>query len=223
MIECKKCGIKINTAVTKCPLCQNELEEDKSFGEFNSNIFPYIKSSKKHGVWQKVMGLLFLGIVLICTFIDYLFGGNLSWSFFVDIAVVCVGASIAIGVEKKRSLAGILFYEYLFLCFASYYWDKITGMHFWALNFVVPILTCVFIIINFALRFVFRRDYLKYFRNIIFASIIGIICIVFYANGFATILPPSFISCILGGIAILGIFMFDGVSVVTELSKRMHV
>ncbi len=223
MLECKKCGVKINTVVNRCPLCQNKLEEDKTFGDFSSNVFPYIESSKKHGVWQKVMGLIFLGIVLLCTFIDFFFDKMLSWSFFVNFAVVCVGASIAIGVEKKRSLAGILFYEYLFICGATYYWDKITGMHNWALNFVVPILTCVFIIINIALRFVFRRDYLKYFRNVILASVVGILCILFYAKGFATILPPSFISCIMGGVAMLSIFMFDGISVVTEVSRRMHI
>ena len=223
MIECKKCNVKINTSVKKCPLCQNELEEDITFGNFESNVFPYVESTKKSNLWQRIIGLIFLVIVVLCTAIDLIGNQILTWSIFADLAVLCIGASIAIGIEKKRSLAGILFYEYIFLLPISYYWDKLTGMHNWAFNYVIPILSIIFIIANFVLRLVFRRDFMKYFRNIFCSAIIGILCMVFYLHTISNVLVPAAISCILGGIAILSIAVFDGYKVWTELMKRLHI
>ena len=38
MQKCKKCNVYINTAVTKCPLCQNELEEDITYNTLTTNL-----------------------------------------------------------------------------------------------------------------------------------------------------------------------------------------
>ena len=57
----------------------------------------------------------------------------------------------------------------------------------------------------------------------ILASVVGIACILFYVKGLATILPPSFVSCVMGGVALLAIFIFDGISVVNEVYRRMHI
>ena len=223
MQKCKKCNVYINTAVTKCPLCQNELEEDNSFGNFESNAFPYIESTKKSGLWQKVMGFMFIASVLICTFIDLLFNNTLTWSIYADLGILCLGASIAIGFEKKQSLAGILFYEYVFFCLIVYYWDKITGMHNWSLNYVLPLLSSLYIIANFVLRLVFKRDFMKYFRNILFASAVGIFAMFLYLNNISSKIIPPFVSCVIGGIAIISILLFDGARFFTELGKRLHI
>ena len=223
MIECKKCKIKINTSVKKCPLCQNELEEDSSFGNFESNVYPYIESTEKNGLWQKILGFIFLLIVVLCTSVDCIINHQITWSIFSDLAVLCVGASISIGLEKKRSLAAILFYEYLFLCPISYYWDQITGKYNWALNYVIPILSSLYIIANFVLRVFFKRDLIRYFRNIFVASVVGIVCISFYMHSLSTIVWPSVVSATIGGTAILSIAVFDGTKVINDLSKRLHI
>ena len=223
MVICKKCNVKINTAVSKCPLCQNELEKDETFGNFNSNIFPYVESIKSNGLWQKILVVVFFVVVVICTAVDILLNRTITWSIYPNAVVVCLGASIAIGLEKKRSLSSILFYEYIFLCFAIYYWDRITGMHNWSLNYILPILSVVFVIANFVLRLVFRREYIRYFRNIVLGSIVGILSLVLYAKGVISLIAPSFVSCVLGGLAMISIIIFDGKKVFVELSRRLHI
>ena len=104
----------------------------------------------------------FFAIVGICTFIDCLINKQITWSIFPDLGVICVGASIAIGLELKRSLSNILFYEYIFVCLVTYFWDRITGMHNWDLNYVLPILSVVFIVANL-LIFVLSDHHLDLF------------------------------------------------------------
>ena len=167
--------------------------------------------------------MILLLIVIFSTTIDYLYNGVITWSIFADLAALCVGATIAIGLEKKRSLSSILFYEYIFLCPISYYWDQITGNHNWALNYVIPIVSSLYIIANFVLRLVFKRELIRYFRNIFVASVVGILCISFYMNSLSTIAWPSTVSAVIGGVAIISIAVFDGAKVVSDLSKRLHI
>ena len=134
-----------------------------------------------------------------------------------------MGASIAIGVETKRNLASILFYEYIFLCPISYYWDILTGNHGWALNYVIPILSGLYIIANYVLRLIYKRDLMRYFRNIFVASIVGIMCFFFYMNSLSIKIGPSFASAVIGVVAILSIAVFDGIKVINELSRKMHI
>jgi len=223
MVICKKCNVHINTAVKKCPLCQNELEDDGTFGNFDSNVFPYVESIKKNGLWKKVLGIIFLTAIVLCTCINVFNDHKLSWSLYVDFSIICIHASIAIGLKMKRSLSSILFYEYIFVCLACFLWDKYTGMLGWSLNYVLPTLSSLYIIANFVLRIVFKKHFIKYFRNIFIASIGGILCMVLYLNSISTIYIPSLISFIIGCIAILCMLILDSRKILVELNKRLHI
>ena len=223
MIVCKKCNVKINTAVHNCPLCQNILEDDPTFGNFESNIFPYVESSKNNGLWKRILAVIFLIIIIACTIIDLLINHAVTWSRYVDAAVFCIGASIALGLMRKYSLSGILFYEYLFICIACYIWDRITGMNNWALNYVIPSVSILYIIANFVLRLVFKREFIRYVRNMFIAAVAGIICFVLFIYKISDVYILSLISCIIGAFTILCMLALDGKRVFNELGKKLHI
>ncbi|MBR3280396.1 MAG: hypothetical protein IKQ06_07295 [Bacilli bacterium] len=223
MVVCKKCNVKINTAVNKCPLCHNVLEEDPSFGDFKSNVFPYVESSKSNGVWKKILSIVFLTAIVICTIVDLFVNHGITWSIYVDAGVICISASIILGLMRKYSLSGILFYEFIFICIACYIWDRITGMNNWSLDYVIPSLSIIYIVANFVLRLVFKREFLRYIRNMFVASIVGIICLLLYIYKISNIYIISLISCIMGVFTILCMLALDGKRVFNELGKRLHI
>lgn len=238
MVKCNKCGVTVNSSVRTCPLCQNELDtvnvnvkhkinyfnlknEKIAFSE--DDIFPYIEPSFKRGAWTKVLSAIVLITVAICTYIDFMISNSITWSTYVDLALLCVVLSVTIAIQKKRNLSGILFYEYLLIVFACVFWDFYTGYHGWALNYVLPTVSPLFVVVNFIFRLVFKREFLKYYRNVMVAGVASILAFVLLKLDINNSIWLSCISGIIGLISVVGLSIFDGKKAKQELIKRLHV
>ncbi len=221
MIKCKKCKVNINTNVDVCPLCKNELEKDECD---TINIFPEISLIIKPGLWKKVITLVFISIMLICTAIDFITSQKITWSIFVDVAVSCIALSLLIGFMQKKNVSNLLFFEYLFLCAIVYYWDYITGQNMWSLRLVIPIISIISIFLNYILKFVFKRDYLRYFRNITISSACCIaLSVLFALEIIPTYAVMPYLTIIAGVVGLLVLLVFDGKAVFEELKVRFHI
>ena len=221
MIKCKKCNVYINTNVRTCPLCNNEVDYKE---QETKDIFPKITTIKKNGLWKKVLFLLFLVTIIICTLANYLISKAITWAIFVDLSVSCVALSIIIGYRQKRSLSNLLLLEYLFICAIAYYWDYITGQKLWSIKYVLPSISMIFIILNFVLRCVFRRNFINYYRNVLISSLCGIALMVLgIFNMIPSFKPLAYSAGILGIVTSIGMTIFDGKGVLEELKVRLHI
>ena len=98
-----------------------------------------------------------------------------------------------------------------------------TGMDNWALDYVIPSVSILFILANFVLRLVFRREFIRYVRNMFVAAVVGIICFILYLNNIIDFYIISLISCIIGSFTVLCILALDGKRIFNELEKRLHI
>ena len=220
MVKCKKCNVYINTSVKTCPLCKNQLDENS---EETNNIFPNVPPIVQNGLWKKVLGFIIFFIIVISLLIDFIISKAITWSAFVAIALLCVSLSLLIAEQQKRSFSSILCFEYIFLCGISYYWDRMIGYHLWSINFVIPLLSMVFAILNYILRFVFKKSLVKYYRNSMIASIVAIVCAILARMDIIPVPLPSYIAGIACAVIFLISSIIDGRAFLVELSKRMHV
>ncbi len=220
MQRCNKCNVDIKADVKICPLCQNKLD---TYEKTDNSTFPVVTLINKNGLWKKVMGLLVILISIICVLVDIAINDKISWSIFVLVSFLCISLSVIIGYNQKRSLSNLLFFEFLFLCFALPYWDRITDFSLWSINYALPILSSIFTACCFVLRCIFRRDYKRYCRNMLASSTLGIVCAILAIVGIINVLWVSVVSAVIGIIAILAMIIFDGKELLTEISRRLHV
>ena len=201
MVKCNKCNVYINSSTKICPLCKNELrvtKDDKFY-----DIFPFLPAYDKHvAAWYKVLIFILFGNALVCGLINYLTTNGhehrFTWSFFVILADICIGATIYFGLKKKRSLSGLLLTEFVLLCVCSLAWDYFTKLNDgWSYNYLIPLTCSFFMLLNLILRFIFRSQYHKYDKNIIFSAVIGIICTGLFNYGIIKAIFAGIISTIL--------------------------
>ncbi len=223
MTKCKKCNVNIETSVKRCPLCKNEVEEDESFGEFNNNVYPFIEFKKPNTLWQKILGLIFLLGVIITMLIDFTLNNRLTWSIVIALAIASVGTSIVIGVEKKKSLANIILYEYLFICIILYFWSRLEGFEVEYLNYVLPFFSSFIAVTNLVLRFVFNKRFFRYYRNVLISSLVCIFCWFLFYKGIITFLISSMVAGILGSTLIVFEIIFDGKRALNNLKRGFHI
>ena len=108
-MKCYKCNVEIETETNFCPLCKNEIKRE---GE-TEDVFPFIPIvHKRHGLFLKILALIFLASTIICMVIDLAMDKRLSWSLFVMAGVVCVSLTLMTAIKKRHHFAKMIFSEY---------------------------------------------------------------------------------------------------------------
>ena len=66
-MKCNKCNVIVESNTHICPLCKNELKKEGKI----ENVFPVIPTVHKgHGLFLKILALIFLANIIICGAID---------------------------------------------------------------------------------------------------------------------------------------------------------
>lgn len=219
-MKCYKCNVTINSNTHTCPLCKNELKKE---GE-TFDVFPVIPTVHKgHGIFLKILALIFCASTIVCVAINLLVSKKLSWSLVVFGANVCIALSLGVAIKKRHNFARLIFSEYMFIVIASILWDYFTGWKIWSLDFVLPLVSALFIYISFILRIFFPYQLRNYFLNIIFACAVGIVPIFLLIFDVTRIAWPTYISVITSLIMLSILVVFDGKKIKKEFESRMYV
>lgn len=219
-MKCYKCNVNINSNTHICPLCKNELEKDGKI----ENVFPVIPIVHKgHGLFLKILALLFLASTIICIAINLMVNKKISWSLIVAAAIACVSLSIAMAIRKRHNFTKMVFSEYILIVVGSILWDYFTGWKIWSLNYVLPLVSMVFLYISFIIRLVFPYQLRNYFINLLFACAIGIVPVVLLIFEVTTVKWTAYVSAIASILLFCYLIIFDGKKIKKELESRFHV
>lgn len=219
-MKCYKCNVTVKSNTHICPLCKNELTKEGQI----ENVFPVIPTVHKgHGIFLKILALIFLANVIICGAIDLMMNKTITWSFIVLAANACVALSLAMAIKKRHHFAKLIYSEYFLIVIGSLLWDYFTNWKGWSIDYVLPLASMVLIYTSFILRLFFPYQLKNYFMNILFACFVGMVPIVLLMLELVTVKWTAYTSAITSIVMLCSLLVFDGKKIKKELESRFHV
>lgn len=219
-MKCYKCNVNIESNTHICPLCKNEIKKEK----VTSDVFPIIPIVHKgHGLFLKILALIFLINTITCIAINLMITKRLSWSLIVLAGNICVALTLMIAIKKRHHFAKLIFSEYFLITVGTIIWDYATGWHCWSLDYVLPLVSMIFIYISFILRLFFPYQLRNYLMNLVFACVVGIIPMFLLMFDVTSTKWPAYASAITSIVMFCSLLIFDGKKIKKELESRFHV
>jgi len=219
MKKCLNCNIEVGGHTDTCPLCQNLLS-----GETDSpDNWPPMLKLKKQAFFYKLQLFLVLVSVVISLSLDFLLDLNNGkhWSFVVSAALLVTEIVVWRFISKSVVVAKIISVSILHVAMLL----VLTG---WYYNFlhpigyiVIPIMISAALIANFVFSLIDTADNaLIYLLGNIFVGIVAYVVLIF-SHRSRTL--PWTICLMISVVTFIGIVVFKGGKVISEVQKRMHV
>ena len=217
MKECRKCSISVGNGAKKCPLCQSPLA---GTDDQNNEFFPSVPKERKRYIFYKAQLLIFwcafLVIILVTLIADHrnFFGKSflvLIWLVIGEITFTSIYRSHAYipGIIFRCAIAGMLT-----LGISSYWYPAVIP--------IIPSPLIPLIVLNFVAA-LGGKD-----TNVVICFMANLGAIVFSWVVVVLILKDTHIlvwqiSFLTGFLTLVGILVFRGRTLFSELKKRLHM
>ena len=223
MNYCEHCQVTISGNHSRCPLCQ---APTTTLDERDDEVFPYVPT-----IYQKYhlffRGLIFASVAIAVAAIvaNLLFPSERygSWSIFVLAGIGCLWAVLLIAIRKRNNIMKNLLYQALLLALLTVLWDRLTGWHYWSIDFAVPIIMlvtlCIMIILSKVLSYTLASQLVYLLISIGFGAVIPLGLVLF---GQPQVLWPSVITIAFSLLMLAAILIFLDKPFKRELKRRLH-
>lgn len=226
MKTCPHCQIKVGGAVAYCPLCQNRLT-----GTDEAPWWPVITPPQRRAslVFKIVAFLALAGNVVAAAF-DFLLeeGEHSHWSLLM-LGWVLAGLLVLHMLLRRRYNGPRLAFQLLLIVSGMIiFTDWFNGYTGYSLDLVVPILCSITLICNCIFAFLrtrFTENALVYLLLNIGVGVLPYL-LLFFRVGTGSIdghSIPWVICLIISAITFLGLFIFQGRALRSEIEKRLHM
>ena len=185
MRYCPECKVSVGEPAVYCPLCGAKLD-DQTEGKTAEKLYPDFSKPdhKKMGLpfAAKLLAFISLAAVIICTVLDLIISGRLTWSVYVAAGILVAWVTIALPILRQLNLNTMLLYDLCSISALLILIDATTGWNRWSVTYVLP---CFYIAIATAtviLALVFRKYWREYILSLLAVSAIGIfplLCLIF--------------------------------------------
>ncbi|MGN1411732.1 MAG: DUF6320 domain-containing protein [Oscillospiraceae bacterium] len=219
MMYCKKCNVSINGEKRCCPLCQGTL-----LGEPSLEAYPQIEQPRysRHFL-IRLISFISIALGVICTFINVMLPTEIYWCLFADAGILCGWITAIIGITYRKRLISNIMMQLFIVTIMCFIWDKFTGWHKWSIDFVLPCSCFASTVAICVISIVKKLPKSEYIMFLIINGIYGLVPLIFIVKGVLNIIYPSAICTALSIILVSAIFLFEGRSVSSEISKKMHL
>ena len=220
MQYCEHCKVHIRGNRKYCPLCQNTLS---GLGSEEEEVFPDIPVTYQYNLMIRVMMFISISIVVVSLAVNAMFPVNVNWPMFIIFGILCIWISLAMVIRKRHNIPKSIIWQVGVISVLAVLWDWKTGWRGWSLDYVIPIVCVVAMIVMYITAKIMRlgvRDFIIY---IVLDSIFGIIPIIFLLLNFLHVKYPSVISISISVLSLAAVILFEGDNIREELNKRMHL
>lgn len=221
MQYCDRCKLSIKTKHNKCPLCQGELHGKYENG---NEVFPELKEINiKYKLFYQYFTFFCICIGVIAIVINVIISPNMWWSIFVLLGIFLIWISMAVGIAKRRNLLKNVLWQLFLISVSSVILDIFTNWHKWSVNYVIPSICVITIILMTAIYFI---QHLSMNYNIIYfiiAGLFGMIPMIFIFTGLVNIIYPSTICSGISFLVLAGLFIFQRKILISEIYKKLHL
>lgn len=218
MLKCEHCGITVSGNHSVCPLCQGDLTGECDF----RCVYP--KTANKISRIAKAMRfVLFMLVfaVIICLSIDLVKGGKL-W-IYAAAAAVSVWIILNIITKMRYMIAKCILWTTAAAVSEAILWDIATKYSGWSVDYVMPLCCCaamLAMVIAAQVRHLQIEDYIAY---MLIDILFGAVSLILLLTGVVGSVIPSVICIALSAVFLSALLIFHGNSLMSEISRRMHM
>lgn len=217
MKQCAYCKVSVVGHMKKCPLCQNTLA-----GEDTPDVFPTVDTPVTNRFFLRLIVFLSLVAAIVCVVVNTALPHTGAWSVFVVAGVVCIWISLGVALLKRRSLLKNIIWQAFLLSVLAILWDYFTGWHVWSVNFVIPCILFVTMLLTPGLAYFLRMTIGSYLVYICIVFLLGLVPAGFLLLDIPTIVLPSIICVGYSVILLTALLVFCGRTLLGELERRLH-
>ena len=220
MNTCPHCKIHVGGSPTSCPLCQSQL-----LGEGEPPRYPSVEpEQRRYSLAYKIVAFVLLTATVICVAIDLLGPDTpVSWSIPVILGVAGTLILLRVMMKRRRNAPKLLFQTLVLVSVVLVLCDLATGWHRFSVDYVVPILCTVALVLNSIFGYInrhFTENGLVYLLlNIVVGALPYLAFLLSPQQA-----PVAWTVCLIVGIiTFLSLVIFKGRDLWTELQKRLHL
>lgn len=226
MKNCPHCHIRVGGTGEFCPLCRNRLS-----GTGGEPHWPATAPKVRRAILlYKFIAFALLGGAIICCALDYLIdqGEHDHWSLLVLFWVVAILLYLRFIFLRKYNGPSMLFWLLVILSILVLYTDSFFGFTGISSNYIVPILCSITMVLNYIFAFLnirFAENAMVYLLSNILVGVLPFALLLLFNVGSSrpvTQSLPWVICLILSGITFLGVVIFKGRTLRSEIEKRLH-
>lgn len=218
MRRCDYCKITVGGSATKCPLCQNRMS-----GEATESMWPAENKRQRRSVVLYKVQLFLLMAALVCFLsVDFLFKLNTGyhWSLLVMLWIFGFEFTLRYIFKDGRGISGHITYTVYMVVFLLFVTGFFTSGRYIIIGWVIPIIVIGTLVINFIFTLTrATENAMAYLLTNILIGVLPYLGLLLLKK--TTI--PWIISLMVSIIAFIGIVIFRGRALRTELEKRMNV
>lgn len=218
MKYCPKCKLKVGGSPEDCPLCQGEL-----VGEGAAPAYPKTEPLRRRiSLAYKTLAFVLLAATVVCIAVDLLTPG-IHWSLLVAMCVAAFLAVLRVALNQRPNIPRLLFQVLVAVSLAALFCDWYVGGVSFSLDYLVPTLCTITLILNFLLAFVKKRFAENGLVYLLMNIIIGVVpYLLLFLR--ADVRPVAWVVCLVVSIiTFLGLAVFKGRELFSEMHKRLHL
>ncbi|MBE6024847.1 MAG: hypothetical protein E7231_16985 [Cellulosilyticum sp.] len=221
MKYCSKCHTKVMGSLIFCPLCQHELQIKDTKVE---DLYP-TKIQKRTNKYMllKIFGFISSIVSIIAIFFNLILPSKTLWSLCVVGIMGFVWLSISVAIRKHRDILKYLWYQMLIISSLAVFVDMMTGHRGWSITFVVPILLTTGMLAMYLLSKILHLQVGDYMIYLLMDALFGLIPCICLTTGKLSTNIPSQICILTSIISVIGLVIFEGKNMMSELKRRLHI
>ncbi|MGN0661543.1 MAG: DUF6320 domain-containing protein [Faecalibacterium sp.] len=225
MKRCPHCRIQVGGTPEYCPLCRNPL-----VGEPSAPLWPSTSPPlKRLTMVFKVAAFLLLGSTVVCAAVDFLLmqEPHRHWSGLVLGWALILLAVLYLQMRRHANGPKLLFQLLMAASALAVFTDWFFGWTGFSLDLIVPVLCSAALVLNFVFSFVhtrFTENALVYLLLNMIVGLFPYLLLPFqFGSGDRIRSLPWVICLIISALTFLGLVLFKGRTLRSELEKRLHL
>lgn len=222
MKHCPYCHIQVGGEGNYCPLCQGPL-----VGEGKPAHYPQVDPPlRKVSLVSKLIAFFLLAGTVVCAAVDFLLTetSHFHWSVLVLAGSVSVLALLHALFRGRRNAPRLIFQILVGASLMVIFCDWYIGWTGFAIDYIVPVLCCAALILNFAFAFVkawFTENALVYLLLNMIVGVVPYVALFLHRSA----RPPLawWLCMVISVVTFLGLVIFKGRTLLAEFQKRLHL
>lgn len=221
MKQCKHCGVSVAGNRASCPLCQSPLS-----GEWDGEApdFPSLhRLSPMRALALRILAFLTIAAIVVCTAVNMMTPEHGYWIFYVLGGCASGWVLFLLFWKKMKSVLKNLIYQTGATALLCVLWDLATGWNLWSLNYALPIVFTLCMVLMLFLALIRRippADSLLYFGESILLAFVPLVLLL---CGVITVPLPTIICASAALVFLAGLVMFYWNPFWAEIRRRFHI
>jgi hypothetical protein len=223
MNKCLSCGVIVDEAHARCPLCQREFSSPDTVPE--NRWYPQYtvaKAEHKKNLPLKIIGYLFFVLSSVCIVINLLSGANRFWSIDVLSSVLYGWLLIRHTILSKAHPGAKILAQVFGISGLLFVVNILTGSARWSVNYVFPFLVIAGTLLITIIIISKKTTWREYVGHMITLILLGFAPLILYAFGLSQVLWTAITAAMYASLTLVGALLFSEKGFKNELIRRFH-